>query len=135
MDSKQRTNAGEERDLLGNTGSLLRLWGLPTAVIILSFVAAAQGWLSLSAALVFWSLAVAWIGIHCYLNGRRCGRVHCKILGYTFPIIGILGILVAVGLIGIGWGILEFAFWIALIVAFIPEFLGLKYLDRNKLRE
>jgi len=134
MDSKQKTNAGKERDLLGNTGSFLRLWGLPVAVIILSSMGAKQGWLSLSVALIFWSLAVAWIGVHCYLHGRRCQRVHCKILGYTFPIIGGLGILVAVGFISIAWGILELAFFVALIVSFIPEFLGLKYFDGNKLR-
>jgi hypothetical protein len=86
------------RDALRRPASALFWWGLPLAL----------GWTadilkppSPVAALV-WSAALAWMGLGCALNARRCRRLHCYIAS---PILfaGAAGVaLVGLGLTPLG---------------------------------
>ena len=124
----QTINKYEEKDLARSYGSLLQLWGPPIALIILAPIGTGQGWWSPFTEVILWSIATAWIGISCYINGRRCGRVHCKILGILFPILGAVGVLAVLGAINLDFNILNITFWAILIGSFIPEFFGKKYI-------
>jgi len=71
--------------------------------------------------------AVAWIGIACFLNGRSCGRVHCKIDGIAFPILSVVGAMNVLSFISIPWNAFWLAFVAILISSFVPEFAWRKY--------
>jgi len=124
----KQTNSCESEDLAGSCGSFLRIWGLPIAIIIIAPLGTSQGWWPLSTEIILWSVGVAWIGIACYINGKRCSRLHCKILGVALPILGIIGILVALNILAVTTNTLNLIFWILLIGSFVPEFFWKKYL-------
>jgi hypothetical protein len=62
-------------DFLSNPLAALFWWGLPLAA----------GWagdalpIAPVAKTATWSLALAWMGVGCALNARRCHRLHCFI--------------------------------------------------------
>src|SRR5437764_498077 len=64
------------KDWAGTLQGYALAWGIPTAVILVGFLASVP----LRAGL--WTIALAWMGIACLLNERRCGRTHCR---YTGP--------------------------------------------------
>ncbi len=118
----------EEKDLARGCLSFLRLWGPPIALIILAPIGTGLEWWSFRTEIILWSIAVAWIGVSCYINGRRCGRVHCKIIGILFPLLGLIATLTVFNVINIEMNILNTAMWVILIGSFVPEFLGKKYM-------
>jgi hypothetical protein len=81
-------------DLLSRPRSAVFWWGLPLVA----------GWSAnfapippLAATLV-WAAALAWMGVGCTLNARRCHRLHCYIAA---PVL-FLGA-AAAALVGLGW--------------------------------
>lgn len=132
MNENKNENTHEGKDLVGSCGSFLRLWGPPIVLIALGSVGEGAGWFSLQIAGLLWGVGTVWIGVICYINGKRCGRTHCKILGVLFPLLGIVGILIAFGLVPISWNIYWIIFWVVLILSFVPEFFGKKYLNSNQ---
>ncbi len=66
------------------------LWGVPV-VLVVAGIAYGESLLSIPARDVLWVVAVAWAGTGCLINGRSCGRVHCRIDGILFPILSIVG--------------------------------------------
>ncbi len=69
------------------------LWGVPVVLVIGAGIAYGESAISLTARGVFWVVAVAWAGTGCLINGRSCGRVHCRIDGIAFPLLAIVGAL------------------------------------------
>jgi hypothetical protein len=76
---------------------------------------------------ILWTVSVAWAGVGCYINGRRCGRVHCKIDGVLLPLLCIAGALNILGVVSFSWDAFWGAFFVILLVSFLPEFTWKKY--------
>jgi hypothetical protein len=62
-------------------------------------------WVVVPARTVIWIVALAWMGVACILNARRCGRTHCRFTGpyYLVMIIPVLALglrVVPAGLLG-----------------------------------
>jgi copper chaperone CopZ len=124
------TDDCRQRDLVAGMRSFWFFWGLP----IVAFVLAA--WLSPRPRAFVWAGALVWAGTGCFINSRRCGRLHCHITG---PLWGVGG--VAVCLHGLGIAPIRGS-WIAIgivsgtIVAFSLEWMrGIKYLTRSRPRK
>jgi hypothetical protein len=103
------------------------LWGVPAALIVASEAAYQASALSVTLAGSLWTFSVAWIGVGCFVNGRSCGRVHCRIDGILMPILSIVGLLIVLSVIPLGWSVFWIAFWVILVASFIPEFVWEKY--------
>jgi len=73
-------------------------------------------------------MATAWMGVACYLNGRSCGRTHCKIDGILLPLLSLVGVLNLLGVTSFGWNVYSDAFWIILFISLVPEFFGMRYI-------
>lgn len=95
------TTAETSRDWLASTSSNLLAWWLPHAAMLAGLFA------PVLVRVVIWTVALLWMGTACILNGRRCGRTHCRYTGpyYLAMIVPVLGLGV------ISSGIYE---WIAL---------------------
>ncbi|TMI11544.1 hypothetical protein E6H35_10265 [Candidatus Bathyarchaeota archaeon] len=83
--------------------------------------------LSITARGVLWVAAVAWAGTGCLINGRSCGRVHCRIDGILFPILSIVGALNVLSVISFSWNLFWLAFIVILVASFVPEWTWKKY--------
>jgi hypothetical protein len=76
---------------------------------------------------VLWVTAVAWIGVGCFINGRSCGRVHCRIDGILLPLLSIVGVLNILSIISLSWSIFWLAVFAVLIASFVPEWTWKRY--------
>lgn len=76
--SEMETSAQD--DLLSSYKSFALSWGIPIAAMIgaISVAHPAKTWI--------WVVALAWMGIACLANARRCGRTHCYYTGPFFLI-------------------------------------------------
>jgi hypothetical protein len=83
--------------------------------------------LSLTVTGALWVMAVVWIGIGCFINGRSCGRVHCIIDGILFPLLAIIGALNILSVITVSWTIFWLAFVPILVASFVPEMTWKRY--------
>lgn len=83
--------------------------------------------LSFVAAGSLMTAATAWIGIACFINGRRCGRTHCVIDGYLLPPLAIVGVLNLLRVISLTWSTYLSIFLVIIVIGFAPECCGLKY--------
>lgn len=118
------------KDLV-RTSSFLWIWGLPAALVFFANAARHAHWLSFVAAGLLMTFSVAWIGIACYINGRRCGRAHCVIDGYLLPLLAVLGVLNVAGVTAISWQSYLNIFALIVVLSFVPECFGAKYLRRG----
>ncbi len=103
------------------------LWGVPVVLAVGANVAYGASVLSLTARGVLWVTAVAWAGIGCLINGRSCGRVHCRIDGLLFPLLSITGALNVLSIISFDWNLFWLAFIVILVGSFVPEWTWKKY--------
>lgn len=117
-------------DLL-RTMAFIWIWGLPAALLIFANAAGQQHWLAQRTAGLLMTAAVAWIGVACFINGRRCGRTHCVIDGYLLPLLAVVGLLNVFHVVSLTWPSYLNIFWVIIIVGFVPECCGLKYLRRG----
>jgi len=115
-----RTRARNHKDLTHNI-SALWLWCVPALIAIVGSLLYSKGILSLTLVGVVYTASVAWIGIGCFINGRICGRVHCKIDGIFFPLLSIFGILSVLGLIYLSWSLYWIVFFVILCSGFLIE--------------
>jgi hypothetical protein len=102
------------------------LWGVPAVLVIGAGVAYGESVLSLTARGVIWVVAVAWAGVGCLVNGRSCGRVHCRIDGIAFPLLALVGALNVLSIITFDWNLFWLAFIVILVGSFVPEWAGKK---------
>ncbi len=103
------------------------LWGVPVVLAIGAGAAYGASVVSLTARGALWVTAVAWAGIGCLINGRSCGRVHCRIDGILFPLLGIVGALNVLSFISFDWNLFWLAFFVILVGSFVPEWTSKKY--------
>ena len=131
LSGRKISSTRKRQDLL-HTPAALWLWGLPNGLLILGSIFATSVWngQQLPATLtgVLLTIGTAWMGVACYWNGRRCGRTHCKIDGLLLPLLSLVGLLNLVGVTSFGWIVYAGAFWIILLLSFVPEFFGRRYL-------
>lgn len=73
------------RDWVGKPRSYLLAWGLPSAALLATL------FLEPPIRTVIWSAALAWMGLACLANARRCGRRHCYLTGPFFLILAAAG--------------------------------------------
>ena len=90
-------------DWVGSIGGRLLAWWLPKLAMAGGLFAAVP------ARTAIWIAALAWMGLACIFNSRRCGRTHCR---YTGPFY--LLAIVPVALLGLGYIPGGLAAWIAL---------------------
>ena len=70
-------------------GSKKRLiaWDIPTiAIVVTAFIGG-------TVQAIVWTTALAWMGIACLINARRCGRRHCYLTGPFFLVMAVLSFL------------------------------------------
>jgi len=103
------------------------LWGVPAVLVIGAGAGYGASVISLTARGALWVIAVAWAGIGCLINGRSCGRVHCRIDGILFPLLGIMGALNVLSVISFDWNLFWLAFVVILVGSFVPEWTWKKY--------
>ncbi len=130
MNQIDRTqNTCEALDLGRDPQSIVRVWGPPLLLIVIGTVVANAPGGFLAAAGIIWSGSIFWLGVSCLRNALRCGRFHCSVLGLVYPVLGLVALGITFGWISIQWDpFWAFIFLPATIIAFIPEFFGLKYI-------
>ncbi len=118
----------DRRDWASRKFAWVLLWGLPTAVLILSMLATP------TLRTVIWSASLLWMGVACLVNGARCGRMHCYFTGPFFLLMAVASFLRGLGVLSlgphgwrwlgitllVGWGILHY----------VPERIWGKYAGR-----
>ena len=85
-------NSRNQRDLL-RTWSVLWLWCVPVLIVIVASNLYNGHRLSFTFTGILLTVATLWIGAACYVNGRHCGRLHCKIDGILLPLLSLAGLL------------------------------------------
>jgi hypothetical protein len=126
MGGSSEQHHGTTPDLLQTT-SWVWLWCLPASVAIGAPLLQAHHVLSMPAEGALWTAATLWIGVGCAVNAHRCGRVHCLIDGALLPLLAIGGLLNLLGIVTFSWNAYWAAFFVVLIVSFLPEVVWKKY--------
>jgi len=103
------------------------LWRVPVVLALGAKAAYRASALSLTATGALWVTAVAWAGTGCLINGRSCGRVHCRIDGILFPLLAVVGALNVLSVISLDWNLFWLAFIVILVGSFVPEWTWKKY--------
>ena len=97
------------------------LWAVPIVLAIAANEAFLYNLIPFFVTEILWVASIAWIGTDCLINGRSCGRVHCRIDGIAFPILSIVGVLNIFSIISLNWSLFWLAAFAILIASFIPE--------------
>lgn len=84
------------QDWAGDWRSLAGLWALPLGSMLAATL------LSPAPRGVVWVAMLAWMGVACLANARRCSRTHCRITGPFFLIMAVAVASYAVGLLPLG---------------------------------
>ena len=103
------------------------LWGIPIVMAIAANEAFLYNLIPFFVTEILWVASIAWIGTGCLINGRSCGRVHCRIDGIAFPILSIVGVLNIFSIISLSWSLFWLAAFAILVASFIPEWTWKKY--------
>lgn len=119
-------DASRSRDLTRRRASFALMWGMPVAIIIVAEALLHTGFSKFAVGSVFVA-GTLWFGGGCYINGRRCGRVHCRIDGIGMPLLGLVGVFALFGLLPLTWYGYASAFWLLLLASFVPEWFGRMY--------
>lgn len=120
---------GEPRDWVSRRGSALVAWGIPIVALVASIG------IDHPAKTVVWLVALAWMGLACLANARRCSRMHCRFTGPFFLLMAVPATLHGFEVVWLGtsgWTILGLIVLVgggALTV--VPEILWGKYARRG----
>ncbi len=76
----------ERKDWAGSFRAYMTVWGFPTLIILAGIFVDAD------TRTILWTGSLAWKGVACLLNARRCGRTHCRFTGpfYLLLIVPVL---------------------------------------------
>ena len=96
-------NVAARHDWLASSRTSALAWGIPHVVFALALIAPVP-WRT-----AIWTITLAWMGVACILNSRRCGRTHCRYTG-PYYLVMILPVLA----IGAGVASTNFSVWLAL---------------------
>ncbi len=116
-------NMSPRNDLVLSRASWL-LWGIPLALGVTG---------------ILWSLgrpylitiAFTWAGLACVVNAMRCGRFHCYVTGPLYLGLGLVSGLTGLGILNIEWIWIGMVFVIGTFIAYLPEFVGRRYVRRR----
>jgi hypothetical protein len=97
------------------------LWRVPLLLLL-----AGSAWEPFRGAL--WSGGFGWIGLSCTANAFKCGRVHCALMGPLFLALSLTTIAETLGVIAAGWTTLGLAGVASVLVSYVPEWFGRRYL-------
>jgi hypothetical protein len=114
------------------TPAALWIWGLPLGLVIFATNVWHGYQLPATMTGILVTLATAWIGVACYVNGRLCGRTHCKIDGILLPLLSLVGVLNLLGVTAFSWHAYSDALWIILLISFVPECFGLIHMKAGE---
>ncbi len=125
---KRIANKSNAKKDLEHTNFAFWMWWCPGLLTVIGGIAYNLGLLSLTMIGTLWSILVIWMGIGCFINAKRCSRVHCKIDGIFFPVLGIVGFFGAFGVISaFNWNYYWLIFFAILFGGFLVEALWKKY--------
>jgi len=97
MDEKSDTGStAHPKDWAGDWRTLAGLWGLPVAAMLAAIL------LEPLLRAGIWSTMLAWMGIACIINARRCSRTHCRFTGPYLLLMAVLVIAHAAGVLPMG---------------------------------
>jgi hypothetical protein len=116
-------------DWAGDVRSYALAWGLPSAALVVAI------FLDPGARTLVWAAALAWMGVACLMNARRCGRRHCYLTGPFFLLMAVAALLHGFGFVRLGpngW------LWLGVTIVaggygalwYLPERIWGKYRDR-----
>jgi hypothetical protein len=89
---------GATHDLVRNSEARLLLWGLPTAVMLLTLCFAGDAWI----VTLTWTLSLVVMGGACLVNARDCGRTHCYFTGPFFLLMAAASLSYGLGWLPLG---------------------------------
>jgi asparagine N-glycosylation enzyme membrane subunit Stt3 len=86
-------------DWLGSMRTHALAWWIPQGAIVAALL------IPVPFRAAVWVAALAWMGVACILNARRCGRTHCRYtgpyyLGMILPVVVLAASVVSAGLLG-----------------------------------
>ena len=125
MACSQPTPPCAQRDLVASRSGLW-FWGLPALLLLVGVF-----WGGVRAPL--WSVAFLLGGAACVANAARCGRAHCYVAGPLYLGLSAVSALIGVGVISGSWWWVGAAFLIGTLLAYVPEFLGKRYVHGSPL--
>lgn len=67
---------------------------------------------------------LATFGAACLVNGRRCGALHCRVSGPGYLAVAALAVAGALGLAGVGQGLVMGLFGAVFVASYAVEFLA-----------
>lgn len=80
---------------------------------------------------IVWPVVLTFMGVACWLNARRCGRVHCYVTGPFFLLLALVGLLYGLGVVPLGargWSTLSIVLVVCGVVfIYVPEWLFGRY--------
>ena len=124
LDSKRA--AAPQEDWLRKPISALIVWCVPIALGVL----ASRLFSSSRLVAVVWVIGFVWMGIGCYLNARRCHRLHCYISAPIFLLGAVVLGLEGVGLLTFGVHAIGNTISVTLtlvVFSFVPEAIWGRY--------
>ena len=98
-----RTTTNASADWVGGTRTKLLAWWLPHAALVAGLLVVVP------ARTVIWIVALAWMGVACLLNARRCGRTHCRFTGPYYLVMIVPVLALGLGVVSVslfGWLVL-----------------------------
>lgn len=116
-------------DFLASPAGAMFWWGLPfLAGFATNFLPLASGWKT-----TVWAAALAWMGVGCVINARRCHRLHCYISAPVLLLGAAAASAAGLGFTPLGLGTASYAINVSLALAlasFVVEPIFGKYRSR-----
>jgi hypothetical protein len=100
------------------------LWGLPGLLLLVGVF-----WAGVRAPL--WIVAFLVGGAACVANAARCGRAHCYLTGPLYLGLSVVSALIGLKMVSWSWWWIGAAFVIGTALAYVPEFMGKRYVHRS----
>lgn len=122
------TSADRRQQDLVRTLAFLWIWCLPAALIAFASVALHRHVITPAVAGPLLTAGTAWVAAGCLVNARRCRRTHCIIDAALLPPLSLVGLLNVFHVMSFSWNTYVNTLVIIVVVSFIPEFAGMKYL-------
>jgi len=122
--------SSQQQDLV-RTLAFLWIWCLPAGLIIFAITAWHAHVISLATTGPLLTAGTAWIGAGCYVNARRCGRMHCAIDAVLLPLLSLIGLLNIFHVTSFSWNSYVNALGIIVVVSFVPECFGVRYIGKR----
>ena len=119
-----RSNCAK-RDLVGSRLALL-VWCVPSLLIVIGIVwSVARSWL--------WIPSFTVMGLACFMNARRCGRLHCHFTGPLFLFAAGVTALDQLAVTSLGWRLVLAIVSLGTGLAYALEWVRGKYVKHSLL--